>query len=158
MSQQGKERKASIPLRNLLSSLDPAVRADVRRRFEAMVRELNYLAESKPDDVAFLERRGWTRSKLRTVFMFNCVYQIAVGPLSASARSTFGLGDRTPIAHGSDIFDRTRARVMNSMTTAFKQMLIDLDVSFDLMNRNTAGDLVFKLVQRERELEAASRG
>jgi len=87
------------------------------------------------------------------LFVLNSVYQLAIGPLHASARATVGLGLTIPIAHGSDLFDRSRALKVNEMMSAYKSLVEALSIRPDWLTKNTTGDLLYWIARREREAE-----
>ncbi|MGY3039206.1 hypothetical protein ACVWWQ_000793 [Rhodanobacter sp. TND4EL1] len=148
-----RQEDTAVPLPKLVAVLDPAVRRSVRQRFDAMMREFKYLQVNRADDFTYLSGKGWTGQKLEVLFLLNSFYQLAIGPLRASARSTAGLGATIPIFHGADLFDNSRAYEVSQMVGAYNSLLESLKIKADWMTKNTAGDLVYWVTRSERERE-----
>jgi len=151
-----KQEGRTMPLTKLVAVLDPAVRRSVHRRFDAMIRELKYLQANRADELTYLNEKGWTEQRLKVLLVLNSVYQLAIGPLHASARSTVGLGLTIPISHGTDLFDRSKAREVNEMVAAYKSFVEALSIKADWLTKNTAGDLVYWIARWERESDGAT--
>lgn len=138
----------------LLSELNPAVRSSVGRRCEAMSRELEFLKVREDVNLIFLRGKGWVDDRFKVLFVLNSTYQLCIGPLQSSARTSVGLGGVIPIHHGADIFDFKRSAVVNSMVRDFSKMLTSLGFIDDWMTKNTCGDLIYWVARYERDKES----
>lgn len=141
-------------LAKMLNALHPAVRGNVDRRCEAMLRELDFLRERQNENLTYLRSKGWVDERLQVLFVLNSVYQLCIGPLQSSARINAGLGGDYPIRHGADVFDIGRAGIVIEMVTDFFSMAADLGFLRDWMTKNTCGDLIYWIARHERDLEA----
>jgi hypothetical protein len=137
----------------LLSALNPAVRAAVERRRDAMNRELAYLRSKENENLLYLIRKGWFEERLHALFLLNSVYQLCIGPLQSSARVNARLGGEIPIHHGADVFAPHRTQAVLAMVNDFFALVAELGFLRDWMTKNTCGDLVFYMTRYERELE-----
>lgn len=141
-----------IPLGPLLKALNPVVRASVERRFEAMARELKFLHDKQDERVGFIRGRGWSDERLRMLFVLNSVYQLFLGPLHSSARTTSGLGAEHPILHGSEAFNRSRAREVDELARDFFGIVSASGCRPEWMAKNTCGDIVYWIGRYEDEI------
>jgi hypothetical protein len=131
--------------------LSPKPRASVVRRYEAMVRELQYLREKRDENLVFIRKRKWSDVRLRALFAVNSVYQEVLGPLQAAAKgSTGGLGRDLPILHGSQRFDGAQSARVNATLEGFFLMISEMGFQRDWMSKNTCGDLIFYIARHER--------
>lgn len=132
-------------------TLDPAVRASVRRRVAAMEREFDYLRESRHEDLRFALDKGWTDAKFSVLFVLNSVYQFCIGPLHSSARTSGSIGGDVPIRHGSDTYGSARAREVNQMVVDYESLTRELGIDPALLQKNTCRDLIYWVARAERE-------
>jgi len=135
----------------LLGALDGPVRMSIRRRIDKMEREYDYLRSREEHDLSFALSCGWSDQKFYVLFVLNSIYQLCVGPLHASARSSGGIGRNIAIRHGSDSYDSGRARVVNAMAIDFDNLASKLGIEPGLLQKNTCKDLVYWIARGERE-------
>lgn len=163
MANQRQEGRRSPVLMALVRPLDAKVRNTVVRRYDNMIRELDFLSKSGHKDLTFIRTREWSREKLSAVFGLNCIYQEVLGPLAASARPnsvTFegdsqikgiGIGTSHPISHGSQRFDNAHNVQVPEMMRDFYSLINDLNLERRWMTLNTCGDIVYWIARRERD-------
>lgn len=153
-------RRPDSVLQALTKPMAPKPRSSVFRRYEAMLRELKFLAERRDENLQYIRDRNWTDARLSMLFGLNSVYQEVLGPLQASARSgTAGLGSEYPITHGSQRFDSAHTARVTSALEDFFALVFELGFQRAWMTKNTCGDLVFFIARFEREqVPGADRG
>ena len=134
----------------LTTRLDRPLRATIRNRVAAMMRQIDYLEESQNPDLKFVESKGWTKTRLNTLCALNSFYQTVIGPLASSARSTtrIGLTQKIPIKYGEEItFDAARSRQIRSVHAAFLTLARSTGLPDRFLYANHADDLVYELSQ-----------
>lgn len=148
------------PVFNVLAEgIDKKVRDSMLRRYEAMERELTYLAGKDDRNLSFIRARNWTDDRLLVLFVLNCFYQQVVGPLQSSARGGVAkLGTDIPIKHGSMIYDGARSKKINSAVNDFFKLSFGLKYERAWMTKNTASDVVFYVARFEREAHGERDG
>jgi hypothetical protein len=144
--------KIIVPL--LIGAMNPVVRTSVERRYEAMLRELQFLLSCENENLKYLRNKGWSDERLQVLFVLNSIYQLCVGPLQSSGRVTAGLGGEFPILHGADVFGSSRAALVNGMAADFFFMAAELGFLRDWMTKNTCGELIYWVARHERNLDS----
>lgn len=143
----------------LVGEVDKKIREAMLRRYDAMERELKYLADKEDRNLSFIRSRRWSEERLLVLFILNSFYQQIVGPLQSSARGGIAkLGTVVPIKHGTTIYGTARSSKVNSAANDFFKLVSSLKYERKWMTKNTAGEIVFSISEHERELSGGRSG
>jgi len=142
----------STVYKTLIKPLDPELRLTIQQRTDSMMRQIDYLEEHENSELAFIQQRGWTTSRLNVLCYLNSFYQIVIGSLASSARAEtrIGLGERIPIKYGEEIrFDKERSAQIRAVHTAFLDVVRQTNLPDRFLHANHTDDLVFEISRFE---------
>lgn len=131
-------------LRLLLQPMNPVARQAVSRRFDAMNRELTFLAKRESEDLQFITERGWSSDKLQVLFVLNSTYQLVIAPQEAACRTSpevFGQG--AVILHGSFAIDAAFKQRTRSAVEDFFNLCSAAGMRSELLTAATCRDIVY---------------
>jgi hypothetical protein len=155
MSRSSVETTVLNTVASLDRALHPEVRQSVRQRWEAMLRECDYLGRKKNERLQLIRSKGWTPEKFGVLCWLNSFYQLFIGPLEASTRhSTLELGVTIPVAHGTERFDSARRDRTKAAALAFHNVVAELQLQRDWLLKNKARDLVYFIARYEAERDS----
>lgn len=119
-------------LNTLTNNLEGDTRRQIFRRYDAFIRQLEYLKSQNDQKIIILREDGWSDNKFKVIFALNSFYQEVIGPLSSSAQSdrATGLGSQIPIVYGSMVkFTSSRSNKIQEAYNDFIQLAYDLDIT-----------------------------
>ena len=134
----------------LTKTLEPDLRTDVQRRYEAMLRQLAYLREQKPEEFFFLASKEWPFAKLDVLCQLNSFYQVIVAPLASSAKNTeaAGFGRKIPILYGEIIrFDEERNIESKKLHRDFTVMVRSIGIHDSYLACAHVDEIIYKLIR-----------
>lgn len=140
----------------LVGKMEREVKNQCERRYEALVRQYNYLVEKQNEHLMFTYSNGWFSERYKALFAFNSFYQIVLGPLASSSRgvSEIGIGSTIPIIYGSVIkFYEARNRKINKAYIDFNVLIYESGMDEWWLNLNQASDIVFQIAKKIKENE-----
>jgi hypothetical protein len=127
--------------------LHPSVRDDVSRRYQAMVREYLFMCTRKNSDLRSLR---WSDNRFFVLFALNSFYQIVIGPLQSSARTSgVGIGDDIAIRRGRSLYGWSQKKRTEEFVADFMSMVTSLEFQWSWLGRNTTSELVFWIDRHE---------
>ena len=145
-------------MKQLLDTLTKKMEWDVKdqvyRRYNALVRQYEYLVERQNEHLLFTFQNGWFGDKYKSLFALNSFYQIVIGPLASSTRgvSEIGVGSSIPIAYGKSVrFDEQRNSVINKTYMDYISLVNGLGFQEWWLNVNQASDAVYQIAKSIRE-------
>lgn len=140
----------------LVGKMEREVKEQCERRYEALVRQYNYLVEKQNEHLMLTYKKGWFSQRYKVLFALNSFFQIVLGPLASSSRgvSEIGIGSRIPISYGAAIkFDDSRNRLINKAYLDFGALIHDSGIDEWWLNLIQANDIVYQVAKRIRESE-----
>lgn len=140
----------------LVEKMEWEIKEQCERRYEALVRQYNYLIEKQNDHLLFTYSKGWFSERYKVLFALNSFFQIVLGPLASSSRgvSDIGVGSRIPISYGASIkFDEPRNRAINKAYLDFEVLIREAGIDEWWLNLNQANDIVYQVAKKLRENE-----
>lgn len=140
----------------LVGNMEWKIKNQCERRYEALLRQYNYLVEKKNEHLMFTYREGWFSERYKVLFALNSFFQIVLGPLASSSRgvSEIGIGSRIPISYGTAIkFDDARNRAINKAYLDFNVLIYESGIDEWWLNLNQANDIVYQVAKKIREDE-----
>ncbi|KPV96783.1 hypothetical protein AN214_01244 [Pseudoalteromonas sp. P1-9] len=136
--------------KQLSEYLEYDLRQLIDKRVSAFKRQLEYIKTKNNSHLLKLYSNNWNDEMLKVVFVLNSFYQLVLGPLDSSARSSTlcGLGSDIPISYGSSIkFNVSRSRKINKTVESFNNIIVKLEINSFVMGLNSANDIVFNLAK-----------
>lgn len=130
------------------------VKEQIYRRYNALVRQYEYLLEKQNEHLLFTFRNGWFGDKYKTLFALNSFFQIVIGPLASSTRgvSKIGVGSFIPLTYGKSVrFDEQRNSIINKTYIEFISMTNGMGFQEWWLNLNQTDDAVFQIAKSIRE-------
>lgn len=143
---------AQAILQLLLQPMNLVARQAVSRRFDAMSRELTFLAKKESEDLKLILERGWSADKLQVLFALNSTYQLVLGPQEAASRTSPEVfGPDGIIVHGSFVVDAAFRQRTRSAVEAFHALCSTASIRIDLLYLATCRDIVYWEARFQRE-------
>ncbi len=136
--------------KQLSEYLEYDLRQLIDKRVSAFKRQLEYMKTKDSPHLLKLYSNNWNDEMLKVVFVLNSFYQLVLGPLDSSARSStiIGLGSDIPISYGTSIkFNASRNRKINKAVESFNKIVEKLEINSFVMGLNSANDIVFNLAK-----------
>jgi hypothetical protein len=136
--------------KQLSEYLEYELRQLIDKRVSAFKRQLEYVKTKDNQHLIKLYSNNWNDEMLKVVFVLNSFYQLVLGPLDSSARSSTnsGLGSDIPISYGKSIkFNASRSRKINKAVESFNNIIAKLEINSFVMGLNSANDIVFNLAK-----------
>lgn len=140
----------------LVGKMEWEIKEQCERRYEALVRQYNYLIEKQNEHLMFTYSKGWFSERYKVLFALNSFFQIVLGPLASSSRGTseIGVGSRIPISYGASIkFNESRNRTINNAYHDFGVLILESGIDEWWLNLNQANDIVYQVAKKLRENE-----
>lgn len=140
----------------LVGKMERDIKDQCERRYEALVRQYNYLIEIEDKDLMFTYTQGWFSERYKILFALNTFFQIVIGPLASSSRgvSSIGVGSSTPINYGASItFNDSRNRKINNVYSDFINFINEYGMNEWLLNLNQANDITYQIAKALKENE-----
>lgn len=141
-------------LDTLTKQMDWEVKEQVYHRYEALVRQYEYLVERQNEHLLFTFKNGWFADKYKGLFALNSFYQIVIGPLASSTRgvSKIGIGSSIPIIYGKSVrFNARRNSVINKTYLDYISLVNGVGFKEWWLNSNQASDAVYQIAKSIRE-------
>lgn len=136
--------------KQLSEYLEYDLRQLIDKRVSAFKRQLEYTKTKDSPYLLKLYSNNWNDEMFKVVFVLNSFYQLVLGPLDSSARSSTisGLGSDIPINYGTSIkFNASRSRKINKAVESFNNIIAKLEINSFVMGLNSANDIVFHLAK-----------
>lgn len=136
--------------KQLSEYLEYDLRQLIDKRVSAFKRQLEYIKTNDSPHLLKLYSNNWNDEMFKVVFVLNSFYQLVLGPLDSSARSStvIGLGSDIPISYGTSIkFNASRSRKINKAVESFNKIVAKLEINSFVMGLNSANDIVFNLAK-----------
>lgn len=143
-------------LKVLVGMMERDIKDQCDRRYQALVRQYNYLVETQNEHLFFTYTQGWFSERYKVLFALNSFFQIVIGPLASSSRgvSEIGVGSRIPINYGATIrFDDARNRTINKAYLDFTTFIHEFGMDEWWLNLNQASDIAYQVAKKIRENE-----
>ena len=112
--------------KQLSEYLEYELRQLIDKRVSAFKRQLEYIKAKDNTHLIKLYSNNWNDEMLKVVFVLNSFYQLVLGPLDSSARSSTlnGLGSEIPITYGASIkFNASRSHKINKAVESFNNII-----------------------------------
>lgn len=142
-------------LKILVDVMERDIRCQCDRRYQALVRQYNYLVETKNEHLIFTYSKGWVSEKYKVLFALNTFFQIVIGPLSSSTRgvSGVGVGSSIPISYGTIKFNKARNKAVNKAYSDFIIFVHECGMDEWWLNLNQASDITYQVAKKLRDNE-----
>jgi len=140
----------------LVGKMERDIKSQCDRRYDALVRQYNYLLEKQNEHLIFTHSRGWFSERYKVLLALNSFFQIVLGPLASSSRgvSEIGIGSSIPISYGTAIkFDKARNRTINKAYVDFIALIYNFGMDEWWLNLNQANDIVYQVAKKIKENE-----
>ncbi|MEC8965005.1 hypothetical protein ACO1HB_09835 [Alteromonas macleodii] len=142
--------------KQLSQHLEYELRQLIDKRVSAFKRQLEYIKAKDNTHLIKLYSNNWNDEMLKVVFVLNSFYQLVLGPLDSSARSSTlnGLGSEIPITYGASIkFNASRSHKINKAVESFNNIIARSEINSFVMGLNSANDIIFNLAKELHEDE-----
>jgi len=122
----------------------------IEKRVSVFIRQLEYIKTQDNIYLIKLYANGWNDEMIKVVFVLNSFYQLVLGPLSSSSRSStvHGLGSEIPIVYGkSIIFDKSRSQQINKAVDSFNSLINKAKINAYALGSSSANDIIYNLTK-----------